>query len=169
MRKPKLKTAAELMAELESDSEYVKKKKERDDSFQRLDEWYAHLARPILDQLHARGYVATSFEDLVKRYAPLAPQAISILLEHLEPGKDARHCERLVRALGAAQGPFDGTRLATCYEGTSDESLRWAIANTIALTHPYSIDDWITTTSEQGNLGKVLRDLGYTIRQQTNP
>ncbi len=159
MSKKRWKSAEDLMSELETDPVYRQRRQERDEKFRRLEEQYAELARPILDELSAKGFEADSIEHLVKKYAPLPSEAIAIILAHIEPGQDARHCERLVRAAAAAKSPFDGTRLAMCYDTTTDESLRWAIANTIALARPHSIEGWLALFPDESPLRRALKDL----------
>lgn len=161
MSKKNWKSAEEFMAELENDPDYLRRRMERDVKFRHLHDKYTELARPILDKLRAVGIEAESIEALVKTYAPLSTQIVSILLEQIESNQDARHCESIVRALGAAQSPFDGHRLSACYDSTNDESLRWAIANTIALARPHSIEQWIDRASPESPLLNALTDLGY--------
>ena len=161
MSKKSWKTAKDLMVELKADSDYLQKRKEMDEKFRRLEERYLELARPILERLRSEGFESDSIEHLVKKYVPLSSQVVSISLEHLEPGQDDRYCESLVRALGAARESFDGRRLASVYDKTCDESLRWAIANTIALTHPHSIDIWIASASDDSTLKRTLLELCF--------
>ena len=53
MSKKSWKTAKDLMAELKADSDYLQKRKERDEKFRRLEERYLELARPILERLRS--------------------------------------------------------------------------------------------------------------------
>jgi len=161
MSKKSWKTAKDLMAELKADSDYLQKRKERDEKFRQLSTRYLELTRPILERLRSEGFESDSIEHLVKKYVPLPSQVVSIIIEHLEPGQDDRYCESLIRALGAARESFDGRRLASVYDKTCDESLRWAIANTIALTHPHSIDIWIASSSDDSTLKRTLLELGF--------
>jgi hypothetical protein len=155
--------ADQLLAQLQTDPEYLRIRREREEYYRRLQERYAELDRPILESLSATGFPAQSIEDLVKKYAPLPRAVVAILLhaiaQSIEQATESRHCESLVRALGAAKEPFDGTVLATCYDNTSDESLRWAIANTIAIVKATSIDQWIQNCNSQ--LKSNLEKLGY--------
>lgn len=155
------KSAKDLMAELEKDPEYLRIRRERDDKVLHRERKYAELARPILEKLHSIGFAPASIEEVASRNSHVPPEVVSILLAHVTPDQDPRLCESIVRALGAARDGFDGTALAQCYDDTSDESLRWAIANTIALTHPHSIGRWIAERSECSPLKEALRKLGY--------
>lgn len=160
MKKKNYKTAEALMAELEGDAEYVSRRAELDKKFHDLAQKYARLEAPIVQQLAAIGCRADSIQDAVSKYAPFSVTAVQVLLASLEISDDDRVRESLVRALAAASEPFDGGSLARCYEKTSDESLRWAIANTIALVRPHSIDEWLSRTcGKDGGFARTLRDL----------
>jgi hypothetical protein len=155
------KSAKDLMAELESDPQYQRRIAEKNERLKDLESKYDLLSRPVLDKLRAEGFDSDSIEGIVKKYSPLPEEVISVLIEGVASSLDARHSERLVRALGAAGKPFEGTALAVKFDETSDISLKWAIANTIALARPHSIDKWIENAPEQSFLKKTLDNLGY--------
>lgn len=135
--------AGELMAKLEKDPEFQKRRALRDAKIRCLELEDARLLAPVLASLAEQGIVAETLEEIVQRYAPLPKQAVEIILAALPEMPDDRAQEGFVRALGAAREPFDGRPLKSCYERTYDEGLRWAIINTIALANPHSIDDWL--------------------------
>jgi hypothetical protein len=162
MKNKKWKTAKELMDELERDPGYVRLRAEKDEKYRRLEEQYSQLERPILEKLDSHGFQANSIQDAVKRYAPLSSVVVDILLSSLETCDDVRIRESLVRALGAAEKSFDGRPLVNCYEGTSDDNLRWAIVNTIVLARPHSIDEWLEKARKNPHLRSTLEDLGYS-------
>ena len=102
----------------------------------------------MLELLHVQGFDAESIEDLVKKFAPLKDVVVEILLDALRNCMEDRMCESYVRALAASEQPFDGKPLVACLQRTSDESLRWAVINTVALAKPHSIDDWLDGASK---------------------
>lgn len=166
-RKPM--SAAELMAQLEIDPEYRQRRADRDRRLRQQQEASAAMERPILDELRAQGFKSDSISDVVKTHAPLSARLVDILRRRLESlsndpledGSDsARLAESLVRALGATRVRFNGQPLVACFERTSDESLRFAIANTIALTRPHSIDGWLSEKLKDPYWGNKLRALG---------
>ncbi len=161
MKKRGLRGAKELMDELEKKPEFVRRRDEKAERRRRLEEMYAELARPAFEALHAQGFEATTVQDLVRKYAPLPVVAVEILLNSLETCENDRMCESFVRAVGAAQERFDGRLLASKYDHTHDEGLRFAVLNTIALTRPHSIDGWLAKIGENPFLRKTLSDLGY--------
>jgi hypothetical protein len=161
MSKKRWTKAEDLMAELEKDPDYLRRRAERDEKFSRLKEKYARLERPILEILASHGYQAESIDDALKRFAPLPKPVVEVFLGGLETCDDDRIRESLVRALGAAERPFDGRPLVRVYEDTPDDNLRWAIANTIALVRPHSIDEWLAQAVADPVLGKTLKTLGF--------
>lgn len=155
------KTAKELMDELAKDPEYLRRRAEKDERRRRRDELYDQLTKPILDTLRSHGFDASSIDDLVKEHAPLSTAAVEILLDSVEKCDNDRMCESLVRALGAAEKPFDGRVLASKYDQTHDEGLRFAVLNTIAMARPHSISAWLDKIRQNPFLRKTLTDLGY--------
>ena len=154
-------TAAELMAKLKADPEFQQreaaKDRARDERRKALDE----LLKPFLSELHALGLHGDSLHEIVKAHSPIPAEGVDILLSALAALSDPRQLESVVRALGAAETIFDGRPLVRCFEATNDDALKWAIANTIALTHPHSIDDWLSELCKSPYWAKTLRDLGF--------
>ena len=159
--KKRWKTAQELMDDLANDPEYVRRRAEKDEKFRRLRDRLTLIERPILDKLVAAGFPANSIEDATKRYAPLPEPIVSMFLEYVTTCEDERITDALVRALGAAKSSFDGRSLIDRYIATSNEGLRFAILNTIALAHPHSIDDWLQKARANPHLRQRLADLGH--------
>src|SRR5260221_2924383 len=143
MNKKNWKTAGEIMAELNSNPEFVRRKAEKEKRRVEREKRFAALERPILDAIGARGFEAASITDLIEKYSPLPAEIVDVLLEGVEQATDAKLLEWLVRALAVAGQPFDGRPLVNCYETFKDDNLRWVITNTIACAKPHSIDEWI--------------------------
>jgi hypothetical protein len=154
----RLKTAAELMAELQSNSGFRKREVEQTQKRALREEQYVTLWKPYLTILKSCGFDGESVQEIVEKFAPLPPLAIDVLLSAFSELTDARLKESAVRALAAAQQPFDGRKLVSCFERASDEGLRWAILNTIAVTRPHSIDDWLAAVQDTPT-GETLRKL----------
>lgn len=153
-------TAAELMARLQADPEYQQRMAQKDQALQERIEANRKAFKPCLEELHRLGFAGESLEAIVKTYSPLPGPAVKVLLSFLGTLTDPRHIESVVRALGAAAAPFDGRPLARCFESTDDEALKWAIANTIALARPHSIEDWLSELRKCPHWDKTLQALG---------
>lgn len=154
-------TAVELMAKLKADAEYQRRDAEREESRKERQRTYDQALEPCLKSLRSFGLHGKSIQDIIKAYSPLPDVAVSTLLSSLTTLSEPRVQETIVRALGASRKPFDGRALVRCFEATDDESLRWAIANTIAITHPHSINDWLLELRKSPYWNKKLSDLEH--------
>jgi hypothetical protein len=164
------KTAAELMAELQGDPAFRQRELEAEQERLRRERQNSLLLEPLSTKLREHGLQGASLEEIVQKSAPLPSKAIEVLLLGLSELGDARASEGVVRALGAAKEAFDGRLLVACFERTDDEGLKWAILNTIALTSPHSIDDWLEATHNTPR-GETLRRLsdGTGSRPSSTP
>jgi hypothetical protein len=159
------KTAAELMAELQGDPAFRQRELEAEQKRLRHERQISLLLEPLLTKLREHGLHGASLQEIVQKFAPLPAKAIEVLLLGLSELGDARASEGVVRALGAAKESFDGRLLIACFERTDDEALKWAILNSIAMTHPHSIDDWLAATHNTP-LGETLRRLSDGTRSK---
>ncbi len=136
-------TAAELMAQLAADPEFQRMRAEKDRRFAerkaRLDE----IERPITEDLRRAGVDADSIEEMTQQYAPLPSRIVAVLLHWLPRVAEDRVKESVIRALGAAEEPFDGRPLVDAFMADSSETLRWPIANTMAEATPFGITGWL--------------------------
>ena len=127
-------TAAEFMASLQGDAEYSRRESEkakvREKRQQDIDQAFA----PALERIHQLGFPGATLQDIVKLHSPLPDLVVNILLQSLPTLRHPRLAESVVRALGAAACTFDGRPLVQAFESTSDESLKWAVVNTIVLS-----------------------------------
>lgn len=160
MSEKKWKTAQELMAELNSNPDFLRRKAEKEQRRKEREEHFGSLECPILDKLRTSGFDAPSITEVVKRFSPLPDEIVDVFINGVENSADVKLLESLIRGLGAATNPFDGRPLVKCYENFNDDNLRWVIANTIVLARPHSIDDWIEEALHNPVLGKTLRELG---------
>ena len=160
LSKPR-KTAAELMSELEKDPAFLRRSAERQ---HRLDERQLKVdvaLSPLIRNLNENGFPGSTLNEVVERNAPLPVNAVELLLACLPQLHEERSLESIIRTLGAASVTFDGRPLIECFQRSSDESVRWAVVNTIALTHPHSIDEWLNEKLRHEYWGKTLRELGF--------
>jgi hypothetical protein len=162
-------SAEELVKQLQDDPRFLREEAQREKKWRRLKEADARIESPILVELNFASFRGESIQAVVENHAPLPDEAVAILLrwqrtlnqQDLDDGSGhARLSESIVRALAATTISFDGRPLTECFEKTSDESLKWAIANTIALKNPHSIDGWVVEKLKHPYWGKKLRELG---------
>ena len=156
-------TAKELMDQLAADPEYQQIRAKKNEKSRRLREQLELIEQRMLIRLEEAGFSGDSIESIVKKYAPLPAVVVGILLECLKECSEGRIQESLVRALGAAEHPFDGQLLTQLFAATSSEGLRFAILNTIALIRPTSIEELLETVRENDYYRQKLADLGYDL------
>jgi hypothetical protein len=159
-------SAEEFLAELERDPEYCQRRAARRKRFEERRKLYAALEQPILADLGTEHIEAASITDLIQRYSPLSSTICNVLLRWVARSTDARLLEMLIRALAAAGQRFDGRQLVKCYRETKDENLKWVILNTIAITKPHSIDEWLDMALKDPIIGKQLHDLAGPTKKQ---
>jgi hypothetical protein len=91
-------SAAELMARLNTDSEFLTRKRKRDEAIQRTAEEYARAEIPLVQELRAAGAQVSSVWDLVNTKTSY-PQLVPILFAHLDRPYPERIHEGIARAL----------------------------------------------------------------------
>lgn len=105
--------------------------------------------QPLVSEAQRIGYSGATIDELVTLNAPLTEALVSLILSHLND-IGPREQETLVRALGAAAKPFDGSRLFDLFATTSDEAVRWAVVNTVSLIEPIGASTWLSSIKGTG-------------------
>ena len=147
-------TASELMTQLLSDRDFLAKKAERERDQADREAAFRSSAQPVLRDLACVGITLSDLEELPRKYAPLVPQVVEVLLRWIPGVEDERVQEHLVRALAASGEPFDGRPLVDLFEKSQSEVLRWAIANTLAEARPLGISDWLVSAVTGSSYGQ---------------
>lgn len=133
----KRKTAAELMADLRSDPGFLVRQKIRDEERKMRDDELARAEAPLVKDLRAKGFRVDSVYDLVNRSDPY-PDAISILLEHLDRDYPTRITEGIVRALTVPEAAGIAVEklieLFRHQKYTSADGLKWVAGNALRET-----------------------------------
>lgn len=132
-------TAAELMAQLNQDPDYVRRREEKDRHFRALHEQLAKAQQPLVAALSNVGVMVQSVWDLVntsKEYK----QAIPVLIVHLERPYPWRIREGIARALTVKYAGEDAyTALVREFRKLPDSSdpdqhgFKWALGNAISV------------------------------------
>jgi HEAT repeat protein len=132
-------TAAELMAELDQDPEYVRHKEEKDRHFRALDEELARAEHPLVVDLNAAGFPVQSVWDLVNTRREYK-QAIPVLFAHLAHPYPWRIREGIARALTVKYAGETAYRallrefrnLSTSAD-EGQQGYKWALGNAISI------------------------------------
>lgn len=168
MKKKQSLTAAEFVAQLQQDPEYVRQQEAHQQELAALAERRAELLEPVLADLARAGYSTSALDDLVRQYAPLPENVSTILLGWLPRIEDPFVQEQLVRALAAGRR-FDGRALVALFERTDSALLRWAIANTIAQARPEGVVEWLRTAVVNRALGDARQMLPLALARLDEP
>lgn len=150
MRKKRERTAAELMAELEADPRFQAKEAENKKKRQARHDYFFRLEAPIVQELASRGLAGPTLDEMIEKQPRVPQAAVDVLLSWLGRVTEPRLAETLVRWLGSARTRFDGHPLAASFDATSDEALKWAIMNTIAMVRPFGIEKWLSNKLKVG-------------------
>ena len=135
MKKPRM-TAAELMAELNQNPEFVARQRELEERTRRNVEEYREAAAPLLDELAAAGFVVQSVSELHQRRFNYE-RAVPTLLKWLPLMSNPRVKESIVRALSvpfaqqAAPLLIEEFRRVDAEQGGEQAGLKWAVGNAL--------------------------------------
>lgn len=162
--KKKPVTAADFAAELQQDREYVANQTQQ---ARRVAETEA-AEQAAIDYLASHGFVAASLSDLVQRYAPIRKDLAECLLDLLGKVEHPNVLESVVRALGAVRVEIDPSPLISLFERSKSETLRWAIANTLAEARLRVAGPWSLRAVRDRAYGKAREMLALAVAR-TNP
>jgi len=157
------KTADELMAELEAKPEFQMRMTEKAQRRAERKALIAQIEEPLLAELRELGIDVRYVSELCQpENVPVSPEVVSILLKWLPLVSHDRVKDAIIRAVGASREPFDGKPLVECFlADRGDESLRWPIANTMAVAKPTGIADWLAGAVRERRYG-TARQLLFT-------
>ena len=169
MTREKSTSAADFLAELNADPEYVRTRAARENAQVLREAEISLITRPLLQELTAAGYTATSLDELLTKYAPLPSAIVILLLDSLSEVADIAVQEQIVRALGASAGAFDGTSLITVFENTHSAGLQYAIANTMAQADVRDVAHWILDAVQDPARGTARQMLALAAARRNSP
>lgn len=135
------KTAAELMAELNSDPDYLVRKREQEESRQKLLAQRAKEAAPVVAALRAAGVEVQSLWDL-SNGGRNDPRATNVLFEELKQDYPDHVREGILRALATPDARIRWDELVNIFEHNT-ANLSPAIRYVAALTLSGAADDTV--------------------------
>ena len=91
------KTADELMAELEANPDYQRRRGEKEERRKVREAAWAVLEAPVLADLNAHGFDTESLYSLANHYAPLPYPLVEILLDWIAKVSDHGLLEAMIR------------------------------------------------------------------------
>ena len=155
-------TAVELQAQLESDPDWVARRKQRDDMFAALRARLHIEQEPLLADLRAVGMTAQSVWDLVNTSARY-PLAIPVLLKHLLLPYCDRIREGIARALATPDARESWPLLVAEYRkapiGYEEDEATMGQSRRLSTKHGLAVALAAITTNEKlGELVELLKD-----------
>src|SRR5262245_10791435 len=166
------KSAAELMAELQQDPEYIARMREQHRQRRASVESSAQAAAPLLRDLAAIGFHLDAVGDL-RRSRTEYRSAVSTLLHWLPRILDLNVKEDIVRTLSvpwakpdAAWGLIEEFEAA---DGPAHEGLRSAIANGLAVVADDTVFEELVRLVQDTRYGRAREMLALALGNMENP
>ncbi|MEC9067668.1 MAG: hypothetical protein VX569_10360 [Pseudomonadota bacterium] len=131
MGKDEGRTLAEIMAELHADPVWVAREEQRERERQKLAEEYDRDVAPVVADLAKRGIYVRSLGEFINT-SESYPEAIPVLLEHLQRDYPLRIRESIIRSLTVREARGEGARIMLAEfrnSGNEHHQIRWAMAN----------------------------------------
>ncbi len=166
------KSAAELMAELNADPDYVARMRQRDRQEAENVDSYRRAAEPILRELAASGFNVQSLGEL--RYSGAEyPAAVPHLVRWLPKVENAQLKQDLVRTLSVPWAAPEAVPALILEfqrsDGQQREGLRWAIANALAATVDDVVLDQLVALVTDRKYGKAREMLALALGNCRDP
>lgn len=169
MKKKRDVTAAEFLAERQADPKWVESERVRAETRGMRSEKFAAICAPLLTSLRAAGYPVDSLGDIARTYAPLPKSLVDVLLAALPTIPEVNIKEGIVRALGASRVRYDGRILTDLFEATDNDSLRWAIANTLSIGKMRGVGVWVLDAMQRKEYGTARQMLPLAAVRHNPP
>jgi hypothetical protein len=128
-------TAAELMAKLNADPEFVARRQRKEAKLQKLVDELRQALAPLVQELRAAGCNITSTSELTSKPYPKSapyPNALPILLAHLQRPYVAKAREIIAYALAVPEAKFAWGTLTRLYREEQEAGPKDALAVAIA-------------------------------------
>jgi HEAT repeat protein len=165
-------TAAELLARLESNPEWVKRRAEKAHARSQRSKANQRDAEPLIEALGEVGFEVTSVAELYEKYAHYEG-VIPVLLDWLPRIDNSVVKESIVRALTLGRpDPATARMLVDEFRRASDPqkaALRWAIANALSQTACDSVFDAVVDLAEDRRWGKAREMLTLGLGNMHDP
>lgn len=165
----KRKTAAELIAELESNPEHVKMRQRQDEELHHRRLFRERAEQPLVRDLREVGCDVESVWDLVGSWGPY-PEAIDVLVSHLDGEYPAKIREGIARALAVPVLDQEHWEiLLSHFVKEEDVEAKWALALALAKNAKMENGERLVELITDPGNGKgrsVLADALYQFRTE---
>jgi hypothetical protein len=160
------KSAAEFLAELNSDEARARSMAEQEAIRARREQSARESEQRLIEDLTTAGYPLSSLGALLSTYNPLPPRMVAALFASLEQIGDIAVSDRVVRMLGASASPIEASGLVHLFESTGSESLRYAIANTLAEANVRGAESWLPLALGDPGSGVARQMLALAVARR---
>ncbi|MEA3044450.1 MAG: hypothetical protein QOH47_2288 [Sphingomonadales bacterium] len=162
-------TAAELLAKLEADPEYLRRRDEKDAELAaKAARWRVEEA-PLLADLRLVGWNVDSAWDLVNTRTPY-PEAIPVLLDHLRRPYSDRVRDGIARALAVPDARHAWPSLVAEYRAAPlDSEVKDGLAIAVAQTSSNAVLEQLITLAFDRSLGGSRLFLLRPLRRSRQP
>lgn len=145
-------TAAELLAQLDSDADYQAQRRVIEEGLASQEQEWVAAQQDLIFDLAAVGVAVSSVWDLVPRAEPY-PEAIPVLLDHVGRDYPDRVKEGIARSLAVREAEFGWERLVAAYRSSRNgpdakDGLAVALA---AIATPVNLDEMIALIDDPTN------------------
>jgi len=165
------KTAAELMAELNEDPEFVARQRQQEEAQRaRVDEW-RRAETPLVQHLGRVGVQVDSVWDLVNTAAPY-PRAMPVLLDHLQRAYPERVREGIARALAVPEARMGWDILLNAFRSEPDQTtigVKSALGSALAEAASDDVLDDVITLLRDKTIGENRVPLLPALLKSSNP
>jgi hypothetical protein len=166
------KAAAELMAELEQDPDFVARNEQRKREQEENIKEYRQAAAPVLAALSEIGFNVDSIGDL-RRMRIKYERAVPVLLQWLPEITDPRVKEDIVRTLSVPWAqPCAARPLINEFERVADPTgtdLRWAIGNALEVVADESVLDELLRLAADRRYGRAREMVVLGLGKMKDP
>lgn len=161
------RTAAEVMAELESDPTYLASQKALEVARERDIEQYQAAAREVIADLAKQGIVVGAIGDLCARARPY-PEAVPVLVRWLPLVQNAELRADLIRALAVPWAGSAAPLLVREFEAADDPSgtgVRWLLGSAIEAVASQDISEEMLRLSMNRQYGRAREMVVLGLRK----
>jgi hypothetical protein len=161
-------TAAELMAKLKADPEFVAKRAREEEERQKREAEWRRAEIPLIEELRTAGVVVDSAWELVNTTAPY-PLALPILLDHLQRPYPAAVREGIARALAVPDAKFGWSVLTRLYRDEPEARVRSGLAVAIAAAATDELVDDVIALARDKSRGPSRLLLLSALERSADP
>lgn len=157
--------ASDFINQLEQNPKYVEMQRQKEQEIQQKLSEIKIIEASFINDLNANGFIEIKDSDDLLRLKKVDAKLTDLLLKWLSEIDNKYNSQQmLVRALAIAEKAFDGKLLMQLFDSEkSSESLKWAIANTIASANVLGIEEWLEAKLNGHKQGKENEMLIYAV------